>query len=714
MNHLRRRTWCLLSLSLACASVACRSDAGRPGTAMNSGGSGAGGSTMPGAGGTAMAGDGGSGGGTMPAAFEPLPPGTYAAKVKHLLTGRALTDDELKQVVADPGTLKPLIDTWMALPEFHAKMMTFFQQAFQQTQTDINDYDDQIGFTTNPWNNNDKQFFRRAAEESFARTVLALVDEGRPFTEAVTTERFMLNPPLMSLLAYMDAVPLDDTAKPVRPELWLLKKYPMLGFERTTNPDPVTGLPRPIPFIESIDPANTNGNFMRFYEPKPYMGANLKCKEPEVAANPIVALRNIANYIFGGRPGCGSTDSQWTQADWDAWRWVTVRKPAATEERTIFWDLPKLRNAATNELVLNTPRVGFMTTMAFFANWPTNLSNSYRVTTNQALIVGLGRSFDDRAFTQQVSESTSDAMHVQPGTACYGCHRTLDPMRDFFRETYSLSYFSQYATTNVPPTATFAVDDKPIMGNGVRALAQAMAQSPLFATAWTQKLCAFANSSPCDESDAEFKRVAAAFTASHFDWKTLVRELMSSPLVTYSAPTATAMQNGVVISIARREALCAALEQRLALPDLCSLRGPLMAGANASDAAKIRAKARNLALAIPGGGYARGDSDPLLPHDPNLFFWAASENLCLLLSQRLVDQPAGQNMFNIYALDVSTSNMVSILMGLPPSDPRFAPMRGILTDHIAEAMAAGGTGRDAMQSTFMLACSSALSLSLGL
>jgi hypothetical protein len=366
-------------------------------------------------------------------------------------------------------------------------------------------------------------------------------------------------------------------------------------------------------------------------------------------------------------------------------------------------------------LVLATPRVGFMTTMAFFANWPTNLSNSYRVTTNQALIVGLGRSFDDRSFTAQVSETSSDAMHVMPGTACYGCHHSLDPMRDYFWQTYSLSYFTQYAAAaTLPPTATFAVDaTPPVTGSGIRTFAQAMASHPLFGRAWTQKLCAFANSSPCEESDPEFQRVVAAFTSSKFDFKTLVRELMSSPLVTYAEATKTATQNGVVIGIARREALCAALEVRLGLTDLCSLRGPLMPGA-APDVVKIRTKARNLALTIPGGAYARGDSDPLMPHDPNLFFSASTENLCLLLGQRLVDQPAGQGLFASTMKDVATTNMVGILMGLPASDPRAAPMRGILTDHMTEAMAAGASAREAVQSTFMLACSSPLGISLGL
>jgi hypothetical protein len=721
MNKCRSRRWNLLVIpcSLGLAALACRGSdkPGASGPPDGSGGSvGAGGSS----GGRAPEADSGAGG--APAAFEPLPPHVYAAKVKDLLTGLPLTDAELQKVTADPGGgLKTLIDGWMALPQWKTKMLGFFTQAFQQTQTDINDYDEQIGFTTNPWNNIDRQRFVRAAEESFARTALALVEEGAPFTQVVTTERFMLNPPLMSLYAFMDAVPLDDAAKPVKQQLWMVQKYPTLTFERTTNPDPADPLlaPRPIAFADSINPgtaAAPNPNFMRFYEPKPYAGTNVKCKEPEIITNPVQALRYVANYLFGGRPGCGSTDSQWTESDWDAWRWVTIRKPQGTEERTTFWDVPALRKPETQALVLATPRVGFMTTMAFFANWPTNLSNSYRVTTNQALIVALGTSFDDRGTTLQVNESSSDSMHVQPGTACYGCHHTLDPMRDFFRQTYSLSYFTQYvADATIPATATFAVaGGQGVTGNGIRTLAQAMASHPAFATAWTQKLCAFANSSPCEEDDPEFVRVAKAFTDSKFDWKTLVRELMSSPLVTFAASTKTAATDGVVISIARREALCASLEERLGLVDLCSLRGPLPAGAAMGPINQIRAKARNLALAIPGGGYARGDTTPLLPHDSNLFFTGSTENLCQVLAERLVDQPAGQMRFVSIDREPAIANMITLLMGLPPSDPRSADMSRILHDHLADALAFGASLREAIQSTFMLACSSPLGVSLGL
>ena len=227
---------------------------------------------------------------------------------------------------------------------------------------------------------------------------------------------------------------------------------------------------------------------------------------------------------------------------------MTIRPPRAGEERTIFWDLPRLRDPGTHELVLATPRVGFMTTPAFFANWPTNPSNSYRVTTNQALIVGLGRSFDDRSVTVTVNETSSDDKHVQPGTPCYGCHVTLDPMRDFFRRSYSLSYFQQLnlagaAPPRAPSPSTAARRSRAPASRRSRGR---MAEHPRFAAAWTQKLCQFANAAPCLEDDPEFQRVAGVFAASGHDFKTLVRELFSSPLVTFAETTRTAESQGGV------------------------------------------------------------------------------------------------------------------------------------------------------------------------
>ncbi len=645
-----------------------------------------------------------------PPAYKPLPPRAYAAKVKDLLTGLPLQDDELAAVNADPQALRRLIDGWMALPTFRAKMLEFFKKAFQQTQLVPADLDDQLQLNSAGASGADQRLMVRSVEESFARTVLALVDEHRPFTETVTTTRFMLNVPMMAALAYMDAVPQDDLGKVLPAGSWLLAKYggpKNFKFTLTTNTDPATGAATPIPFEQSIDPASPN--FMKFTFTQPDPTKYMPCADPIVVMG-AGAVQAVFRALFGSRRNCNGAPPATTlfsPEDWNTWRMVSIRAPRAGEERTIFWELPKMRDPKTTELVLATPRVGFLTTLAFFANWPTNPSNSYRVTVNQALIVALGKSFDDRNTTVQVSETSVDAQHAQPGTVCFACHQVLDPMRDFYKQSYSLTYFQQLATLDpknppLPPEGVFNVDGSTVRGNGVAALAAAMATHPRFATSWTQKLCQAANASACDENDPELQRVAQVFTASNFDFQTLVRELYSSPLVTYAQPTATSAKTGVVLSIARRDNYCDRLGNRLGYRDLCNQVGE-------STVPRVAGQLRNLSLGLPGSGYARADEHPVTPHDPNLFFISATEKLCMAVAGQVVE-----SRWKVTAADAAFQEFVTLLMGVPASDPLAPKLKDILARNYGKAIAAKETPADALRSVFTLACASPLAISSGL
>src|SRR4051794_34503249 len=217
-------------------------------------------------------GQGGSGGAPDMSAtpFEPLAPNVHGTKVKNLLVGLPLTDDEQKSLTADPSMLPALIDQWMALPEWQERMLVFFKQAFQQTQVTLVDYNDSLNykFTEKPLYTATPLL--RSLEEMFPRTVLALMDEKRPFTEVVTTTRFMLNSALMSLLAQSDAKPQADDQKDVAAGFWLLGKYPNLTFTEETTP---------IALEDSINPASPS--FMHWYDPLPVKAAaGVKCAQP--------------------------------------------------------------------------------------------------------------------------------------------------------------------------------------------------------------------------------------------------------------------------------------------------------------------------------------------------------------------------------------------------------------------------------------------------
>src|SRR5207237_3622437 len=123
---------------------------------------------------------------------------------------------------------------------------------------------------------------------------------------------------------------------------------------------------------------------------------------------------------------------------------------------------------------------------------------------------------------------------------------------------------------------------------------------PLYATAWAQKLCYYANSSACSEDDAELARVVKAFADSGFDFHKLVLELFSSPLVTGQATTKSWRDLGETISIARQDHFCAALTNRLGLTaSLCT---------GITDKTTATAVANN----VPLDGYLRGAEAPAL------------------------------------------------------------------------------------------------------
>ena len=236
-----------------------------------------------------------------------------------------------------------------------------------------------------------------------------------------------------------------------------------------------------------------------------------------------------------------------------------------------------------------------------------------------------------------------------------------------------------------------------------------MAEHPRFAAAWTQKLCQFANASACHEDDPELQRVAGAFRDSNHDFKTLVRELFSSPLVTYAEPTKTAETNGVVISIARRETLCARLGNRLGIA-----RRLQPAGRAARCARAAAARPATCRWASPASAYARADEKPVMPARP--------EPVLLLGHREAVHaagRPAGRarttGRWKVAGPRRRPRRLRPRGDGRAAQRRRASPaLRAILDRTTTRAVAAKETPAEALRSTFMLACSSPLAVSSGL
>src|SRR5450432_895193 len=704
----------LAGVALLAGAISCKGTinpgGGAPGDTDpgNSGSGNSGNSGTSGATGTAgMVGGAAGTGGAAPAIvpFEATSPASYTAKVKNLLTGQPPTADELAAVTTDPKALRALIDTWMATPEFQTKMLVFFRNAFQQAQVDGTMLLDQLGGRGISSNGPALQRLIVNIQESFPRTAWQLVSTGKPWSGTIDTSQYMVTTALASFLGFVDDRFVDDKAKTTSRWVTANPKLTVTASSDLT-----------ITLADTMNPASPN------YLKVSTGIAMPNCVNPERSFTGQDAPYQLYSMLMGhvdtdklapDALTCRAFNitPAFTDADFADWHLVTIRRPKTGEAATTFYDVAGLR--AAKELVLNVPRIGFFSTPAFFANWSTNTSNLYRVTMNQTLIVSLGHSFDGSGSTTPVSETGLDAEHAAPGTVCYGCHQTLDPMKQLLTQTFTLFYHEQIDATKIAQTGVFTFDGVSQVESGAAALAATLANHPSFAGAWAQKLCFYADSAACTESDPEFQRVVAAFQSSHLDWKTLVRELFSSPLVTGAAHTATYDDRGMPVSVARRDHFCGALGLRLGISDPCGMSGlPGLTGAQNTIA--------TLARGLPSDGYSRGAETPVLPTDSSLFFRSGTENICRHLADQMVDvavtatQPIPSRYVST-SPDTAITDFVQTVMGLPDGDPRAADAHQILTDHYQAALKTTGIkAKDALKSTFVLACTAPSTISVGL
>jgi hypothetical protein len=661
-------------------------------------------------------GDDGGGGtpGEAGVAFAAVPPSVYVAKVKDVLVGLPPTDAEVAAVTSDPTQLGGLIDQWMQLPQYQQKMMRFFELAFQQTQVTYTDFSDQAYPQQINVNSTTIPLQMQNAQEMFARTMLALVGNGKPLTEAATTTQYMMTTAMKEMYAFLDVYDVDDNDK-------LHDQFKQANPNLNITVEASKGH---ILITDSVDPTSTN--YMHWYNP---LVGTINTTEPGCTYDPIVypasalalhwlllgALDGYPNQTSGGsrctQSSGNATTPQMQTSDFSDWTMVNVRQPKAGEAVTNFYDLPKLRTAT--ELVLRLPRVGFFTTPAFFANWQTNMSNTMRVTMNQTFIVALGSMVDGTDVTTPPGTPGLDTQHATDA-ACYGCHKVLDPSRSILSATYSWDFHTQIDPTWSQQPGMFAFRGviKPV--SNVMDLANALATHPYFAAGWVQKLCYYVNSSPCDANDPAFLQIVSDFIGSNYSWNALVKELLSSPLVTNASETQTWDQNGEVVAVARRDHLCAALNARLGFTDVCALVSLYAKGTASTQTIP------EIVSGLPSDGYGRGAVAPVLPNQPTLFFRAATENICETVAQEVIDVPAskqtpGVKQWSSSQPDPAIADFVSLVMGLTSSDPRAAQATQLLQQHFQAAKSQQGiTATQALQSTFIAACLSPSSVSIGM
>jgi hypothetical protein len=406
--------------------------------------------------------------------FEPAAPFVYAAKVKTLLTGLGLTSEELYALTADPDVLRTQIEGWFDMPQADEKLRRFFQTAFQQ-----DGYEEQA--LVDLWGYNNFQMGRlgdgtsvddayiRTFEESFARSVLDIVRADRPFTDVLTTRTVYLTTAQMVGLALSDDREIDDDEN--------------RSYNRSRGMiEQLVYTTENVPLSETLNPGSPN--WMRFTIPPEGLPAGCGGEAVKTNGDLVRAAFSVLFGFYTDNDECMQGNYRTApligeDALFD-WRPVTFRTPGSGEEPTMFWEVDAIRSS--RELVLRVPRVGFMTTPAFFATWPTNDANQARVTTNQMLIVALGKSFDSETTLIPAFDDALDDSHADPTTACWGCHVNLDPMRQYFRNSFTYFYHAQQDTSVQALRPSFAfqgVSVEGAPGDGINELAGTLSAHPV-------------------------------------------------------------------------------------------------------------------------------------------------------------------------------------------------------------------------------------------
>ena len=700
---------------------------------------------------TGSGGNSGLGGGSVTPGDVTVPPAPISQevatiavrKVKNLLTGMAPTDEDIALVTSTgPAGLQQLVSTWQTNDPYKSlfadKMVGFFRNAFQQTGfTPTEDFKIQLlqngGFDFGPGGARlagDDAFPRlvQNLQDSFAKTAWQLVQEGHPFTETLTTNKFVMTTALKSLYVQVE-MPADapfnnGSATPA----WKL--------DYSGNPIPIE---QAISTLTFSDEAPVSGNGTGFF-------VNCRGGATVAAADfrgtSLIFQRLLGftpRFPFSGNPTCGEQASKpyFVTSDLTDWGWVTINHKANAADRTPAiqpYDLPALR--AAKELTLSLPRVGFYTTPAFLALWNTNDSNQHRVTVNQTLLAALGQSFTSDSVIVPLSQDGLDATHAVAGTECVGCHKSLDPMRQFWGNQLDFNDRNDFPAGNrftgasanpraATPGGGFAFGDVNEAGPDIAAVGTLLTKVTdggglhRFSIAIAQDLCFWANSAPCSESDAEFRRVVSAFensTPFAYNFAVLIKEFFASPLVTGAVATGTyPSANAVPVSISRRDHFCAALSNRLGKPDLCAQAVPVPSSTQTATA--------TIAQSVAADAFSRGSQIPVTPADPTLFYRSASELLCSNIAAQVVDPTAGGGVYSMSDVPGAIANMVESLMGYPPGHPAHGEAIQILQAHYDGArMTTSGTGTrpgmtsatNALRSTFILACESPTAVGIGL
>jgi hypothetical protein len=594
--------------------------------------------------------------GDLSAEFEPQSVESAVAKVKALLVGAAVTDEDLAIARATPGGLRELAQRWVAGDNFEQVATSMLKTAFRlgepRDPRSLLDAEQRFGFS-----------LAATSAESVERTIWNVVGRDEPMTRLVSNPGQVMTTAELVLAAYFDSRPSE-----------------LNSTHLVLDGDP-----------SGIDPREMAATRTWTF--------SLGCPPSRVPANGgwLVLERQLLPMLFGTQ-ACADGGTQPLRSEPIApesarsdWRTVEF---VEGEREIPFYDVEGLRRAPS--VKLRVVRPGLFSSMAFRATWPTNRDNDYRVTLNETLIGALSATFAIGDPTPAMSTNGLDPAHAAEGTDCQSCHRLLDPMRLYFSSVLDTRQFVR-EVDEVGPEPAFAFVGATGAAPGLTGLSQALVDHPRFAIGMTQHVCTWANGTRCDESDPTFVAIADAFRSGGWRFRDLVVDVLTSPLTTGRAFSEQFRSRRFATIIARRDTLCEVLDQRLQ-SDVCAESQTALA-----------------AGLIPADTVERGKLDPAIAVEPNPFHLSVVESLCrgVSLLPRVISASPGAR-FSSTDAAFAIPRIVSELMGLPDSHPRHLAAVTAMIEHYSDAREQGASPETALRSVFVLACQSPDVVGVGL
>ena len=291
--------------------------------------------------------------------------------------------------------------------------------------------------------------------------------------------------------------------------------------------------------------------------------------------------------------------------------------------------------------------------------------------------------------------------HTNTNTPCYGCHRLLDPMRQVFANHFSPNY--RPVKDYDKKQSYFAFLGKKSQMNDFQDFAQALASHSKFSSSWVQKVCTYANSSPCDESSDEFIGLTKSFEASQFNFRKMVLNVLASSLVTGQS---SSLEDQVNISKVNH--FCHALSVRYQnILKSESIENDL----TEVNLCKINNTTQKKSLIIPELNYIRGHKDPIQAQDFSLFYFAGVKSICQTISTSLAAYPSFHTPSDY---NKRIENYVIHIMGLPSSHPRYESSKDSIDKIYKFSQDNGLSHTEALAHSFVFACMSPDLLGLGL